>query len=542
MEPDRRAKLKSYAWLTTLAMLLALFVPLASAGAQDDGPDGETLSAQAVAEEGGTLDATPESATNMVDETHTIVVAVTDENGDPADGVSVVGTVDEAGVTAPSYAGGLPQGTTENCTTDDGVCALTFNDDEAAESGKDRIRVFRDDQGDTPNTWDENEDHDFVTKTWVDEDDAADAPRLWGKDRIGTAVDVSQDHWASHDAEAFPDAEGREQAEHVVIARADKFPDALAGTPFAVLKEAPLLLTFPDSLDERTEDELQRVLAEGGTVYLLGGNEALSQNVEARVEELGYEVERLFGATRFQTATDIADEIESEQEGTLDHLFIARSHEFADALAGGAAAANVENFDADADEGEVGAILLTFHDQKHEDTEAYINARPAATTYALGGPVVNPYSCAVDVDVDGDGTTETWETQSRCAEDDDTADEDTAEWAIFGADRQETSRAIGEFFFTDPEQVGLARGDKFPDALTGGAHIGQLNGPILLTQTGALDLDPERFLCYNADTIGTAYIYGGNAAIAPETQAAAEDAASGENCVEHPLPGHWVGS
>lgn len=539
MEPDRRAKLKSYAWLTTLAMLLALFVPLASAGAQDDGPDGETLSAQAVAEEGGTLDATPESATNMVDETHTIVVAVTDEEDDPENDVTVIGTVDETGVDAASYQGGLPPATSETCDTGaeeddaDGVCSLTFNDDEVAESGKDRIRVFRDDNDN--GTWDEGEDYDFVTKTWVDEDDAGETSRLWGTDRIGTAVDVSQDHWADHDAASVP--AGQEQAEHVVIARADEFPDALAGTPFAVLKEAPLLLTFPDSLDERTEDELQRVLDdEDGTVYLLGGNHALSQNVEQRVEELGYDVERLFGADRFDTAIDIAQEIETEQ-GSLNHLFIARSHEFADALAGGAAAANVSNFDEDAGDTEVGAILLTFHDQKEADTDDFItdDNRSDATTYALGGPVFNPYSCAVDVEV-----APTWHTQSRCADDDDS--EDTADWGIFGTNRQETSRAIAEFFFTDPTEVGLARGDKFPDALTGGAHIGQHNGPILLTQTGALDQDPERYLCYTADTIDTAFVYGGDAAIAPVTEDAIDEAIDGVDCTDYDLPGHWVGS
>lgn len=537
-------------------MLLALFVPLASAGAQSDDPGDGAFSAQEVAEEGGTLDATPESATNMVAETHTIHADLGDADTDDVAGDDIRAEVDEDGVDAASYAGGLPATASEECQTEDGGddhadhCDLVFNegqdtpedasDDEDYDPptpGKDRIRVYHD--ANNNDQWDADEDFDFVTKTWVSDAEAGDTSRLWGTDRIGTAVDVSQDHWADHDATSVP--AGEEQAEHVVIARADNFPDALAGTPFAVLKNAPLLLTFPDSLDERTEDELQRVLADGGTVYLLGGDHALSQNVEQRVEDLGYEVERLFGFDRFDTAIDIANEIETDQ-GSLNHLFIARSHEFADALAGGAAAANVSNFDAETEEGHVGAILLTFHDQKEADTDDFIGDRPDATTYALGGPVFNPYSCAVDVDVDGDGTTETWETHSRCAEDDDTDPEDTADWGIFGENRQETSRAIAEFFFTGPTEVGLARGDKFPDALTGGAHVGQHNGPILLTQTGALDQDPERYLCYTADTIETAFVYGGDVAIAPDTKDAIDDAIDGVDCTDYDLPGHWVGS
>lgn len=527
-------------------MLLALFVPLASAGAQDDGPDGETLSAQAVAEEGGTLDATPESATNMVAETHTITVTVTDENDDPENDVTVIGTVDETGVDAASYAGGLPPATSETCDTGaeeddaDGVCTLTFNEDEVADSGKDRIRVFRDDNDN--GTWDEEEeeDYDFVTKTWVDEDDEGVMANLFGDDRIETAVDISQHKWLGTDDTPFDDDAhaDAERADAVVIARADLFPDALAGSPFAVGNNGPLLLTFPDSLDERTEDELQRVLEEGETVYLLGQTDAISLAVEARVEELGYETERLGGLTRFETAVQIAEETE-DQQGALEHLFIARSHEFPDALTGGAAAASV-----DLDEGSVGAILLTFDQAKHDATESFLDQHEDATTYALGGPIVNPYACAVEVDHDNDDVTDTWLTQSRCEDDENTEDEDTADWAIFGADRHETARAIAEFFFVDPTDVGVARSDLFPDALTGGAHIGQFNGPILLTPTTLLHQDAERYLCHNADTIDTAYVYGGDHAVAADTRADVDDAVDGDGgvCDEHDVPGHWVNS
>src|SRR5579884_1700253 len=86
--------------------------------------------------------------------------------------------------------------------------------------------------------------------------------RLSGADRIATAIAVSTNAFPSH-------------ATAAVLARSDDFADALAGTPLAVAKNAPLLLTPPTTLDARVSAELQRVVPAGGTVYLLGGTVAL---------------------------------------------------------------------------------------------------------------------------------------------------------------------------------------------------------------------------------------------------------------------------
>ena len=88
--------------------------------------------------------------------------------------------------------------------------------------------------------------------------------RLAGGERIATAVAISQQGWDD------------ESTGTVVLARADLFPDALAGTPLAISLDAPILLTETDALSELTSTEIQRVLGDSGTVVLLGGEEALS--------------------------------------------------------------------------------------------------------------------------------------------------------------------------------------------------------------------------------------------------------------------------
>jgi len=117
--------------------------------------------------------------------------------------------------------------------------------------------------------------------------------RLGGVDRIDTAIKISQDYVPNVGA-----AQGAAQS--VVLARSDSFPDALAGVPLAVAKAGPLLLTPPGSLDPRVLTEIQRVLAPGATVYLMGGEGALSAAVATGVTQAGYVTQRFAGTDRFE--------------------------------------------------------------------------------------------------------------------------------------------------------------------------------------------------------------------------------------------------
>jgi len=145
-----------------------------------------------------------------------------------------------------------------------------------------------------------------------------------GTDRIGTAIAASQDTFGALTAQA------------VVIARSDGFADALAGTPFASAKVAPLLLNPTASLDPRVETEVKRVLGAGGTVYLLGGEQALGQSVAAGLAADGFNVVRLGGIDRFATAVDVANAI-----GRPRTILLATGVSAADALVSGAAAAGL---------------------------------------------------------------------------------------------------------------------------------------------------------------------------------------------------------
>ena len=104
--------------------------------------------------------------------------------------------------------------------------------------------------------------------------------RVAAGDRIGTAVAVSQ--------RFFP------TADHVVLARADGFADALAGSPLAGLLGAPVLLTAPNALPTVVAEEITRLGATAATI--LGGEAAVGEAVADQLSDAGLVVERLRGA------------------------------------------------------------------------------------------------------------------------------------------------------------------------------------------------------------------------------------------------------
>ncbi len=93
----------------------------------------------------------------------------------------------------------------------------------------------------------------------------------------------------------------------VTISRNDAFADALAASALGAY--GPLLFTGRTTLDPQVRAEVDRVLAPGATVYVVGGTGAVSQAIEDELVAAGYDVVRLRGADRFETAVAIAREV-----------------------------------------------------------------------------------------------------------------------------------------------------------------------------------------------------------------------------------------
>jgi hypothetical protein len=292
--------------------------------------------------------------------------------------------------------------------------------------------------------------------------------RLAGGDRFQTSILVSQT--------AFP---GSGSAQAAVIANQERFADALAGTPLAAAKGGPLLLSPQANLTGEIATELKRAVKPGATIYLLGGEAALSKTVHDHVRSLGFQAVRFSGADRFETAVAIA----KDGLGSPSTILLATGHDFPDALAGGAAAAV-----ADA------AILLTNGPERAVATETYLATQPAAKKYALGGWAAQAYPAPLAI-------------------------------PLAGTDRYETSVRVAQTFFTNPATIGAASALRFPDALSGGAHIGGKGAPMLLVPpSGGLPGSLQTYLKANAASIGDGWVYGGTGAVGGDVVRAMQQA------------------
>lgn len=116
--------------------------------------------------------------------------------------------------------------------------------------------------------------------------------RISGANRIETSVEISYAGW--------------ETAENVILARADNPADALSSASLSGVADAPILLTSPNSISDVVLDEIDRLGAT--TIYILGGKGAISPVIEAELDSYGFNVIRLGGSTRFDTAALINKE------------------------------------------------------------------------------------------------------------------------------------------------------------------------------------------------------------------------------------------
>ncbi|HWB73006.1 MAG TPA: cell wall-binding repeat-containing protein, partial [Egibacteraceae bacterium] len=151
--------------------------------------------------------------------------------------------------------------------------------------------------------------------------------------RIGDSPDIVRGAVQTSQA-VFPEAGSATLA---LLARDDAFADSLAGSALA-RELGPILYTTggPDGgLRSETARELQRVLAPGSTVTVLGGPAAVSDGALQQVRALGFAVRRLAGASRVETALAVADAVTSHP----DRVLLANGWNWADAVTGGAYAA-----------------------------------------------------------------------------------------------------------------------------------------------------------------------------------------------------------
>ena len=262
----------------------------------------------------------------------------------------------------------------------------------------------------------------------------ADVVRIYGATRYETAFET---------ANALKEELGIDQFSAIVVASGTDFADALSGSYLANRKEAPILLVRNNSgAMENVREYIRENLIPGGTVYLLGGENAVSAAMSKGLES--YNVVRLSGATRYETNLEILKEAGVGGEDIL----VCTGKNFADGLSASA----------------VNQPILLVKDRLTDSQKEFLAQLSGNSIYILGG--TNAVSVQIEEYLAGVGTL----------------------YRISGTDRYETSVRIAETFFPWSESVVLASAQNFPDGLSGGSLAYSMNAPVILVADGKASL------------------------------------------------------
>ncbi|WP_336250900.1 cell wall-binding repeat-containing protein [Stomatohabitans albus] len=272
--------------------------------------------------------------------------------------------------------------------------------------------------------------------------------QLDGETRFETATRISSSTY-------------RSGAKTVILARADNVSDSVSAVPLADELDAPILLTQSTTLHEAVAKEIKRLQPNGGQVILMGGEEALNKAVEEAVVKNGGKVERIAGANRAATAVETAKKLKAMNK--QKEFVLVDGADWQPDLIAGPVAAKVE-----------GATLLTNGDQMAPETAAYLKENASVKVTAIGDKAIKT---------------------------------NAAKEMVAGMEPTALSISVANQFFKDVKVIGMATTVDFADALAGGYHIAEKEGPLLLVPT-AIPANVTEYLKMNPQ-IGYINVYGG---------------------------------
>ena len=269
-------------------------------------------------------------------------------------------------------------------------------------------------------------------------------------------------------ADTLKETLGVEQFSAIVVASGDQFADALAGSYLAAEKDAPVLLVR-DNKDtmKSVKDYIKENLAPGGTVYLLGGKNAVPVAMESDLE--GFTVTRLAGADRYATNLEILKEAGVEGKDIL----VCTGKDFADSLSASA----------------VGLPILLVKDNLNDAQKEFLQGT-TGKKIIVGGSNAISYKIEDQLGAYGEVI------------------------RLAGLSRYDTSVLVAETFFNEPTQVVVAFAENFPDGLSGGPVANAIGAPLILTKPGKEAVAAE----YISRTgISSGYVLGGTAVLPEKT-------------------------
>ena len=259
--------------------------------------------------------------------------------------------------------------------------------------------------------------------------------RISGSDRFETSINISKTIYNN--------------SKDIVLVNGYEFPDGITGGVLASSLGGPLLLTTKDKLVPSIENEIKRLSPKN--IYILGGKASISENIEKKLKDNKYNVIRLGGINRYDTAKLVADKIMSIS-GT-DTIGLANGSNFADALSSTALLSRSEI-----------PLLLTTSEYMPDETSKFIkDNNNLENALIFGGQ------------------------SSVSIKQGENLSKDLNITRFKGENRFRTSYEIAHSGFAYAETVILVSGNEFPDALASAPLATKRFAPILLASANNID-------------------------------------------------------
>ena len=273
--------------------------------------------------------------------------------------------------------------------------------------------------------------------------------RVFGADRYATAFKSADTLKAEMFIDKFP---------NIIVASGTGFADALAGSYLAAVKTAPILLVKGSNVNA-VKEYIKANLADRGTVYLLGGVNAVPKTMETGLEN--FNVMRLGGNTRYDTNLLILKEA---GVGDKD-IIVCTGLNFADSLSASA----------------TGLPILLVKDGLLAAQKDFLAATSGKKIIVGGTGAVN---ATIEKQLASYGSVK----------------------RLAGNTRYDTSVLVAKEFFSNPKSAVLAYAQNFPDGLSGGPLAYALNAPLILTDNNK----PTAAVNYGTSLgIKSGYVLGG---------------------------------
>ncbi|SDL15184.1 Putative cell wall binding repeat 2 [Clostridium cochlearium] len=295
---------------------------------------------------------------------------------------------------------------------------------------------------------------------------AAEVTRMPGADRYTTAQTVAKKSFG--------------KAENVVLVNGLGYADSVSATPFAKLKNAPILLT--DAEDKPSADLLATLTELGAkNIYIVGGKGVVTEAMEKELAK-NYTVERIGGTSRYETNAEIAKKVIAETKAEKA-ILVNGQDGYADALSVASVAATK-------------GYPVIFGNKNNVPTVVKDAVKDVKEILAVGGEGVLPDAVIKTVEA------------KRIAK---------------GADRFDTNLKVLEHFNADFnfDNIFVAAGgddstSKFADALVASAAAAKHGAPVVLTGLGANKDNVDKSVKYVKDKMGDntkVTIVGGTASV-----------------------------